>query len=110
MGSAIIVVNDDLTEQVKSVFTRQLFLSETIDGAEFDARVVANPNYLESVHLMNLRVLVIRPLTDTFSRVDVDYVVFFKAGLVSVEYNKYGPPGLTLPLDRLYLNRLIFNQ
>lgn len=110
MNSAIIVVNNDLTDQVKSVFKTQLNLDEIIDGAEFDARVVADPNYLESVHLMNRKILVVRSLAETFERVNVDFVVFFKAGLVSVEYNKYGPPGLTLPLERLYLNRLIFNK
>lgn len=107
---AIIVVNADLTDQVKSVFKRQLFLDETIDGAEFDARLAADPNYLQAVHIMNRNVLVVRPLTDDFSREDVDFVVFFSHGLVSVEASKYGPPGLTLPLDRLYMNRLIFNM
>lgn len=110
LTSAIIVVNNDLTDQVKSVFKRQLDVEEIISGAEFDARIAADPNYLESSHLMNRTILVVRSLFDEFDRTKVDFVVFFKAGLVSIEYNKYGPPGLTLPLDRLYLNRLTFNK
>lgn len=108
--SAIIVVNDDLTKQVRSVFTSQLALDEILTGKEFDARLAVDPTYPTNVRLMNRKILVVRNLSETFDRTVVDFVVFFKNGLVSVEHSKYGPPGFTLPLARLYLNRLAFGK
>ncbi len=108
--SAIIVVNADLTKQVTSVFQSQLALDEILTGTEFDARLAADPNYPTEVRLMSQRILVVRNLQDTFDRTAVDFVVFYKNGLVSVEHSKYGPPGFTLPLARLYLNRLAFEK
>lgn len=110
VNSAIVVVNDDINEQIKSVFKRQLDCEEVIDGTEFDARITADPNYPVTAKLNNKTILVCRDLSKDFDRTVVDFVVFFKNGLVSVLNSKYGPPGLTLPLDRIYLNRLIFNK
>jgi hypothetical protein len=104
--SAIIFVNDDLTPNVEAALQRQLFITDTMTGAEFDARVAADPNYPNIVHLQNAVILVIRSFYDFTNRSLADIVIFVKAGLASVEASKVGPPGLTLPVDRLYLNEL----
>ena len=105
--AAIVFVNNDLTDNVKEALVRQLFISEAITGAEFDARVVADPNYYTAVHQNNLRIMVIRNLSETTNRELADVVIFVKAGLASVEGGKFGPPGLTLPVDRLYWHELL---
>jgi hypothetical protein len=105
--SAIIYVNADLTESIRETLISQLMLSDVVDGYEFDARVIADPNYPEEIHLNHLRVLVIRSLFDYTNRDLADIVIFIKAGLVYVECNKVGPPGLTLPLARLQLEEII---
>lgn len=39
----------------------QLYIDDTMTKREFDARVVADPNYPTIIHLLNLRILVIVP-------------------------------------------------
>ncbi len=103
---AIIFVNDDLTKEVLGVVQRQLQINETIDGYEFDDRVAAEPNYPAIIHQLNLRLLVIRPFTELENRDKADVVVFMKAGLASVEKNKFGPPRETFPIKKLYWGQL----
>lgn len=100
-------MNSDISEAVKAVIKKNLEIDEIIDGTEFDARVEVDPGYYAAVHLTGRRVLVLRPLTDTFDRDSVDLVVLFHLGLMCVEYNKFGPPGFTLPLENLRLHRLL---
>lgn len=103
----IIFVNNDLTDQVKSVVQKQLFITETITGAEFDARVEADPGYVSEIYGNNLRLLVIRPFNDLTNRTLADLVIFIKAGLASIERSKFGPPGQTFTVQRMYLSQLI---
>lgn len=105
--SAIIFVNNDLSGNVQEVLMRQLFIHEAMTGTEFDARVSGNPSYPEEVHLNNLRILVIRSFYEETNRDLADVVIFIKAGLASIEANKFGPPGLTLPVDHLYLHEIL---
>lgn len=104
--SSIIFINIDLTESIIATFTRQLFLSEVITGDIFDARVAADGYYPQEVHNSNLRIMVMRPLYDLTNRGLADIVLFAKSGLVTVETNKYGPPNITLPIDKVYLSAL----
>lgn len=106
-SSAIIFVNNDLTSNVQSALVRQLYINEVMTGAEFDARVLVDPNYTNDVHNNGIRVLVIRDFSDGYNRSLADIALFVKAGLASVESNKLGPPSLTLPVDRLYLSEII---
>lgn len=104
----IAFLNADISDQTKSVFIRQLFIDDVISKAEFDTRVQTNPVYPTIVHLQGRRVLVLLPtLQDAVNRSLADIVLFAKNGLVSVLSNKYGPPGITLPIDKVYLSALI---
>lgn len=103
----ILFCNNDLSLSVQSSLTTQLMLTEIIDGYEFDSRVIADPNYPNEVHYNNLRVMVLRPLSDTTNRSLADIVIFIKAGLAYIEANKWGPPGQTFPIARLQLEQLI---
>lgn len=106
--AAIIVVNADLSDSVKSTIITQLFIDEDMNGEEFDALLEADPTYPSQIHLQQKRILIVRPLTDDFDRSAVDFVLFIKAGLACVEKTKYGPPGVTLQLDRLNINRIFY--
>lgn len=102
----------DLNAIGKATLQSQLYIQETITGDEFDARVIADPNYPQIVHLMNYRILVIRAdLGDHVNFQYADVVLFVKQGLVSVEKNNLGVPGLTLPLARLEIHQILrYNQ
>lgn len=106
--SAIIFVNADLTDSLKSILAEQLNITETMTGIEFDARMAVDPNYATVVHLQKIRIMVIRSdFRDYTHRTVADVVMFVKQGLVSIEKNNFGPPGLTLPLERLNLYALL---
>lgn len=86
----------------------QLYIDDTITFREFNTRVETTPTYPQIVHLQGYRILVISPdLRDTTNRVHADMVLFYSHGLISVEKNNYGPPGLTLPLDRINIYTLL---
>jgi len=104
--SAIIFSNTDLSANVQAAISRQLYLTEVMTGAEFDARVAGNPNYPAIIHLNNLRILVLRDLSDLTNRSLADLVLFFKAGLAYVLFHRTGAPGFTIPIDKMYLAEL----
>lgn len=104
---AIIFVNNDLTEQVLGILKSQLFITELIDGYEFDLRVLSDPNYPDIIHLNNIRLLVIRSFNELNNRNLADVAIFVKAGLLSIEYNKFGPHGQTFPVDRINIYKLL---
>jgi hypothetical protein len=106
--AAIFFVNADLNDLSKSTLTQQLDLTETMTGEEFDARMAWDPNYAQVVHLQKTRIMVIRSdFHDHTNRTVADVVMFVKQGLVSIEKNNFGPPGLTLPLERINLYALL---
>jgi hypothetical protein len=108
--SAVILVNADLTPNVQAAIQRQLYINDTITGTEFDLRIAADPNYVAVVHANGLRVLIVRDFTDVSNRDKFDIVLFAKAGLISVEINKFGAPGQTFSIDRCYLSQLFFTS
>ena len=110
---AIIFINTDtgsdvLNQTTQDTLNTQLFIDDIITGEEFDARVLADPNYPTIIHLQGLRVLVIRNDYDIINNKELaDVVLFFKYGLASILKNECGPVGLTLPIARLYLEELL---
>lgn len=108
LPAAIIFINADMTASQIKNFEKQLYINETMSGTEFDARVVADPNYPEIVHGQDLRILVIRPdFRDYTNRELADVAMFVKQGLVAVEKNKFGPHDLTYQQDRLNIWQLL---
>lgn len=103
----IIFVNDDLNDILKQKIMSQLLIQEAISGTEFDARVVADPNYPTIVRLQNIRLLVIRSFRETTNRDLADVVIFVKAGLAAIEKNNFGPPGLTFPVETFHIYQLL---
>lgn len=105
--SAIIFVNNDLTDQVKGVLSSQLFLDQIIDGYTFDGYVATIPNYVNLIHAQQKRILVIRDFWTDTNRNLADVVIFIKMGLASIEFNKFGPPGQTYQVANLNIYQLI---
>lgn len=106
--SAIIFINADLNDITKNKLTSQLLINETINFSEFNARVTADPNYKTIVGLNGLRVLVILPtFQDYTNRELADLVMFYSHGQVNIEYNRFGPPNVSYPLDRVNIYELL---
>ena len=107
--SKIIFVNDDLSDQVKGVLVAQLEITQVLSGADFDAKVLANPNFTNQFKLdpANGSLLVIRSLRDQTNRQLCDYCLFVKNGMASVLYQKSGRPERTLSITALTLASLI---
>ena len=102
MPPAIIFINSDINDGIQSTLQKQLFINETMSGNEFDARVAVDPNYPTVIHGNNLRILVIRQnFRDYTNRTLADVVIFYNQGQVTIEKNNFGPPGLSLPIQRL---------
>jgi hypothetical protein len=96
----------------KATLESQLYIDETMTGDEFDARVAADPNYPTIIHLWKRRILVIRPdFSDYTNREYADVVIFVKQGLATIEKNNFGPPGLSVSIQRLEIHQLLrYNQ
>lgn len=102
---AILFVNDDLSPSAKDALVRQLFINQVLDGPTFDSYVAKDPSYPNKVKQLNQRVMVARTFADRFTVPTwtiPDIVIFVKQGLAAVEVNKFGPPGFTLPVLKLY--------
>lgn len=107
--SAIIFVNEDISPSVRTHLTRQLFLTQTIDGYGFDSLVAGDPNYIATLKQMNQRVMVLRTFADraTISTWPLaDIVLFVKQGIGAVEVNRFGPHGLSLSVLKIYWGAL----
>jgi hypothetical protein len=102
LPSAIIFINADINDGVKSTLVTQLYINESMSDVEYDKRLAVDPWYPQKVHFMNLRILVIRQnFRDYTNRESADVVIFYNQGQATIEKNKFGPPGLSLPIQRL---------
>jgi hypothetical protein len=108
LPSALIFINRDINPPIQTKLETQLFSTETITYDEFVDRMTVTPNYVDIIHLNNLRVIVLLDnFTDTTYRNLADVVLFVKAGLAAILKNNYGSHELTLQVDRLYLHKLL---
>lgn len=106
--TAIIFINAEINDGVKSTLQTQLHLDEIMDFEEFNARVSLDPNYPTVVHLQGYRIMVVVPnFRDYTNRTLADLVLFYNQGQVVIEKNKFGPPGLSLPIQRINIFDLL---
>lgn len=105
---AIIFVNADINNAIQNTLVTQLYIDEAMSFNEFNARVNVDPNYPTVIHLQYSRILVILPtFQDQTNRALADVVLFYNQGQVTVEKNNFGPPGLSLPLQRVNVWELL---
>lgn len=100
--NALVLFNNDLNDKVRTYLIKQLYISESITGAEFDLRIVANPDYPALIKQLGLRIMIERNFKELNNRSLFDLVLFVKNGMVNIEINKFGPPGLTFPVRDIY--------
>ena len=103
---AVLFINTELTQSIIDTFTRQLFITQVMDAATFDAIVASDGYYVCSIHQDGYRIMVLREANDETNRHLADLVLYAKTGLVDVQYNHTGYPSITLPIDRVYLTAL----
>ncbi len=107
--SAIIVANNDLTDNVKNMLVKQLSIDEVLDGYTFDSFIDGYDgyeSYIENIKRNNKRVLVIRSYQDNFDRNLTDVNIFVKLGMAHVLHNKIGPHGITYRIVNLTWDKL----
>ena len=104
--SAVIVVNNDLTQNVQDMLIRQLMIDEVVDGYSYDVLAGADGYYNIDVRKSGKRILIIRSLDEEFNRDEVDIVAFISHGLIAIEKNKFGPHGFTWPIVNLTWGKL----
>ncbi len=99
---AVVFVNADLVDQVRTHIVKQLHINEVISGITFDARVAADANYVSKVKQLSVRILVERPYTELENRTLADIVIFVKNGLAANLKGGVGPPTQTYPVLNLH--------
>jgi hypothetical protein len=104
--AALILVNSGLASTVQEMLAKQLFIDNTLDGYDFDQLVLENPDYATQIKRENLRIMVMRDLSELDNRSLFDVVIYFRNGLVSVLDDKAGPPGETFPVVGLTWEKL----
>jgi hypothetical protein len=110
--SAIIVANNDLTDNVRNMLVKQLFIDEILDGYTFDSRVDGYDgydgyeSYIQNIKRNNKRILVIRSYQDNFDRNLTDVNIFVKLGMAHVLHNKIGPHSITYRIVNLTWDKL----
>jgi hypothetical protein len=86
----------------------QLFIDDTMTKQEFDARLIADPNYGTVIHLHGLRILVIVPsFEDMVNREWADIVGFLHKGLIDIEFNRCGDLFKSFDIQRISPNQLL---
>lgn len=104
--SGVVFVNNDLTDNVRSMLITQLHINDTIDGYVFDERVAADANYLPTIYRLNWRVMVVRSFEELDNRALSDVTIFVSNGLAAILDNKFGPPGQIFPVLDITLGKL----
>lgn len=108
LPSSIFFINSDINDIEKNKLKNQLFIDDTMTKKEFDARIVADPNYSTIIHLQGMRILVILPtFQDYVNRNLADVVMFLHQGLADIECNRFGPPGQSYPIDNITFYELL---
>lgn len=102
----IVFINTDLVDQVRDTIAKQLYITEILDGYVYDQRLAANPDYPEFVRNNEIRIMVIRPFNDYTNRETADVAMFFAHGIVTIERNKFGPPGITYRAAEIHWGKL----
>jgi hypothetical protein len=106
LPGGIVFINTDLVEQVRDTIAVQLYITEILDGYEYDDRLALNPDFPTLARNNNMRIMVIRPFNDYTNRETADVAMFFSHGVVSVEKNNFGPPGMTFRAAEIYWGKL----
>jgi len=120
---AVIFINSGLHPKVIQTIERQLYITETMSGEEFNARVDGyssgyidgysdgygfNDGYVDGYYrAYDQRILVLCNLYTQRNREKADLVLVYRYGLVYVESKKRGPPAKGISIQNVYLLDLL---
>ena len=96
----IIFVNSNLSEQVRQTIERQLYITETISFEEFDGYATYTGRLL----------VLVTDFDNVENRELADVVIYVKMGLAYILKNNFGPTGLTVQVDRMYIHKLLIEN
>lgn len=99
---AIIFVNQDISQNTRAHLEKQLFITESYFGEQFDVIYANNPDLKKDLMINNERIMVFRSFDDYTNRKVADIAMFVSRGLINVEKNNFGPPNLSLPVSSIY--------
>ena len=102
----VIFINTDLVDQVRDTIAKQLYITNIMTGAEYDALIASDADYPTYASNNNIRLMVIRPLNDYTNRETAHVVLFFSHGVIAVEKNKFGPPNLRFRAAEIHWGKL----
>ena len=88
------------------MLTKQLYITEMIDGYIFDSRVAADPSYPDTVKANDQRIMVVRSFLEFDNRTLADIVIFVSHGLAAILENNFGPKGQTYSVVDLTWGKL----
>jgi hypothetical protein len=106
LPGGIIFVNNDIVDQIRDTLIKQLFITSTLDGYEYDAYIESYPGWTDIVRNKSQRVMVIRSFYELQNRDTADVVIFVTNGIASIEKNNFGPPGFTQRVAELHWGKL----
>ena len=104
--SAIVFVSNNIVDQIRDTLIKQLYITDVMDGYNYDQAIIANPNYPQLVKYNNRRLMVVRSFAELQNRETADVVLFVSHGNVSIEQNKFGPPDLTYRIAEVHWGKL----
>lgn len=101
---AIIFCNANISESSLSLIKLQLFVNQTISLDQF---ILDSSNYI-SLSKLNQRILVlIDDFENTELRETADVLIYIKMGLVTILKNNFGPCGISLDINKVYIHKLL---
>ena len=107
--SALIMINPEISDDVISMMSRQLFIDQVLSAADFDAQFAADGYYKARAYFEGKKILVIRSFLDPTNRGEMDLVLFFANGNLSIEQTVFqSPPRATFPLESATLGQLLY--
>lgn len=104
--TGIIFINSNVSEQVLEVVKRQLRIDNTYDFNTFNENI-NNDGYFG----LNERLLIlVSDFEISENRDKADVVLYIKMGLAYILKNNFGPTGLTVQVDKMYIHKLFLEN
>lgn len=90
LPAAILYVNEGLRDSVEDCLVKQLFITQTMLGGEFNAIIAADPNYPDYVRTHGQRVMVLWDFSDPMmNKFYADVIIYCFYGMASIEKNLF---------------------
>jgi len=106
----IIFVNSNISSQVLETIQRQLFITETLDFNSFNEYINDGYSGIDGYNSGGRLLVLLNDFQITENRDKADVVLYVKLGLAYILKNNFGPTGLTVQVDRMYIHKLFLEN